>query len=324
MNKYQDDFKSIFSNCENLEVAYFLLKTMQQQLIEEYKSSLIEKHLQNQEPKSKSAQFAVHLPEPFRKAINEKNFNSPLAQEFLSYMHSAIEQGKVSVLPRKYAQNAVDAGVTIRPEDFFVYVANGMENLYEVRQNLVEINLKHHRIARQATQNKKSAPKKKTKNVAKPVTSKKSKKVFVINLPAKIKNAFKQKNFENPETQEYLNYILCAIDKGLLITVERQNKAQVKKHNITLSDDSDLFFVAKDGAVYLQITHELHEIRKKYENHENTANLSTKITIQTPISKPHEEIKEKTSPKLSKKKSLKMKDKTVCLGDDGTIFYPFN
>lgn len=46
-----------------------------------------------------------------------------------------------------------------------------------------------------------------------------------------------------------------------------------------------IFFVAKDGAVYLQITHELHEIRKKYENHEKSANLSTK--------------------------------------DDGTIFYPF-
>ena len=46
-------------------------------------------------------------------------------------------------------------------------------------------------------------------------------------------------------------------------------------------------------------------------------------------SKPAEaEIKEKQvkemPAKLSKKKSLKMKDKTVCMGDDGTIFFPFN
>ena len=47
------------------------------------------------------------------------------------------------------------------------------------------------------------------------------------------------------------------------------------------------------------------------------------------VSKPAEaESKEKQvgemPVKLSKKKSLKMKDKTVCMGDDGTIFFPFN
>ena len=347
MNKYQDDFKSIFSNCENQEAAYILLKTMQQQLIEEYKSSLIEKYLQNQEPKSKSSQFAIHLPEQFRKAINEKNFNSPLAQEFLSYMHSAIEDGKVSVLPRKYAQNAVDAGVTIRPEDFFVYVANGMENLYEVRQNLVKINLKHHRIARQATQNKKSVPKKKAKNVAKPVTSKKSKKVLVINLPKKIKQAMKEQNCTNPEMQEYLSYLYNAMENGSIKVVQRQDKKEIKRNHIKLSNNDAFFFVAKDGDTYYQIAYELGEIRKKYKNLEQTVSAEHQTTSKKPVeriggreefypftkyvmvSKPAEaEIKEKQvekmPAKLSRKKSLKVKDKTVCMGDDGTIFYPFN
>ena len=346
MNKYQD-FKSIFSNSEYQEMAYFLLKTVEDLLIEEYKSSLIEKLLQNQEQKSKSAQLAIHLPQLFRKAINDKNFNSPLAQEFLSYMHSAIEEGKVSVLPRKYAQNAVDAGIKLRPEDFFVYVANGMENLYEVRQNLIEINLKHHRLARQATQNKKSASKKKTKNEAKPDKQKKSKKVLVINLPKKIKQAMKEQSCQSPEMQEYLSYLYNAMENNAIKVVQRKDKKEVKRNHIKLSNNDDFFFVAKDGDTYYQISYDLGEIRKKYKNLEQIRDLDNQKISQKPAErtgsreefypftkyvmglKPTEaEIKEKQikkmPAKLSKKKSLKMKDKTVCLGDDGTIFFPFN
>ena len=427
MDKYQEKL-------ERLENEFQELANSLERLIQEYKSSLIQKNLEKQEGAPRLYQFALHLPVVLRQAINKNKFESAEVQEMLSYMQGAIQAGKISVMPKRYAQDAIDAGIKIRPEDHFVHMANGEKNLHEVSQNLLNIHLKHLRLARQAQKSARENPvknktlqqtlvvgfpekikealeaqdfsspevqaylnyiykavqqgditighnvlnkqlrqqgiqlpnstkffyiakdgltlqkitsdlgqiRKKYKQSLKP---KRNNKVFVILLPNKIKNAFKERDFENPEVQEYLKYLLCAREKGLLITVDRNNKEELKKHNIKLVDNSDLFFVAKGPEAYAQISHELHEIRKKYEHLQKAIMIAPqpcpKIVSKSgsredfyPFTKYEwvcEPAKEKpiaqnqTQPqKLSRKKSLKMNQKNICVGNDGTIFYPFN
>lgn len=239
---------------------------------------------QEDKPLSNKPMFAIHLPKPFRKAINENNFKSPQAQEFLSCMQSAIEKGKVVVEPRKYAQDALDAGIKLEQEHLFVYMATSQSALYEVRRNLEAICQKYGRVSAHKSE-KNVKPINPVKAKEKKPTAKKQKKeeTLVVKVPKRVRDAINEQNLDTPEMQEYLSYIYNAMQKGEIKVAQKEVKKEITMQGIRPANADMVYYVAKDGKTLYKINADLGEIRKKYEKVENSSETKLEDVYPKPV-----------------------------------------